>query len=141
MSLEDSSNITQTLTSLFEEMLLASDLENENRSNVDLSQFLSALKEQSSKNASHEPLDFGTLVKLVDGWRHKLNLTKSAETTCNYCDGSFRDLILAYNSIHGYISLIVSIFVRISMFKLWELTAELMRWSLGKLRPKALTIL
>lgn len=141
MSLEDSSNITQTLTSLFEEMLLASDLENENRSNVDLSQFLSALKEQSSKNASHEPLDFGTLVKLVDGWRHKLNLTKSAETTCNYCDGSFRDLILAYNSIHGYISLIVSIFVRISMFKLWELTAKLIRWSLGKLRPKALTIL
>lgn len=140
MSLEDSSNITQTLTSLFEEMLLASDLENENRSNVDLTQFLSALKEQSSKNASHEPLDFGTLVKLVDGWRHKLNLTKSAETTCNYCDGSFRDLILAYNSIHGYISLIVSIFVRISMFKLWELTAELIK-SLGKLRPKALTIL
>ncbi|CAG9795779.1 unnamed protein product [Diatraea saccharalis] len=104
------SNITHTLTSLFEEMLLASDLNNENRSNVDLSQFLSALKEQSSKNSSHEPLDFGTLVKLVDGWRNKLNLTKSFEPPCNYCDGSFRDFVLAYNSIHGFISLFVCFF-------------------------------
>ncbi|KAM3963279.1 neuropeptide receptor A3 [Aphomia sociella] len=110
MSADDGSNITQALTNLFEEMLLATEVENDNRTDIDLTQFLSALKEQSTKNNSYEPLDFGTLVKLVDGWRSKLNLTKSTEATCNYCDGNFRDVILAYNSIHGYISLIVCFF-------------------------------
>lgn len=109
MSGEDGSNITQTLTNLFEEMLLETEMSGENRSNVDFSQFLSALREQSSKNSSHEPLDFGTLVKLVDGWRSRLNLTRPIEPTCTYCEGNFRDIILAYNSIHGYLSLIVSI--------------------------------
>lgn len=100
-------NITQTLTSLFEEMLIETEVSDGNRSNVDLSHFLSALREQSSKNSTHEPLDFGMLVKLVDGLRNKLNLSKPAEPSCTYCEGNFRDIILAYNSIHGYISLIV----------------------------------
>lgn len=102
----DHSNITQALSNLFKEMLIAT--EEESSSNVNLSQFLSVLRGQTSKNISHEPVDFGTLVKLVDGWRNKFNLTKVSEPPCNYCDGSFRDVILAYNSIHGYISLIVS---------------------------------
>lgn len=101
------SNISQTLSSLFEEMLLPQET-TENRSNLDITHFLSALKGQSSRNTSHEPLDFGTLVKIVDGWRTRLNLTRPAEATCNYCEGNFRDVILAYNAIHGYFSLIVS---------------------------------
>lgn len=100
------SNITQTLSNLFEEMLLATDESNENKS-VDVSKFLTVLKEKSTKN-NHDSIDFGTLVKLVDGWRSKLNLTKPTEATCDYCDGNIRDVILAYNSIHGYVSLIVS---------------------------------
>ncbi|CAB3231712.1 unnamed protein product [Arctia plantaginis] len=110
MSGEETSNITQTLTNLFEEMLLETEMSGANRSNVDFSQFLSALKVQSSKNSSHEQLDFGTLVKLVDGWKSRLNLTRSTEAPCTYCDGSFRDFILAYNGIHGYISLLVCLF-------------------------------
>lgn len=103
----DKSNISQTLSNLFEEMLLPQE-STENRSALDFTHFLSALKEQSSRNTSHEPLDFGTLVKIVDGWRTRLNLTRPTEATCNYCEGNFRDVILAYNAIHGYFSLIVS---------------------------------
>ncbi|XP_038211299.1 sex peptide receptor-like [Zerene cesonia] len=102
------SNITQALTNLFEEMLFATESTDGNKT-INMSQFLSALKERSTKS-NHESIDFGTLVKLVDGWRSKLNLTKAAEPSCNYCDGNLRDLILAYNSIHGYISLIVCFF-------------------------------
>lgn len=111
MSGEETSNITQTLTNLFEEMLLETEMSAENRSNVDFPQFLAALKVQSSKNSSHEPLEFGAWVKLFDGLRNRLNLTRATEPPCTYCDGSFRDFILAYNSIHGYISLIVSIVI------------------------------
>lgn len=100
------SNITQTLSNLFEEMLLATEESNENKT-VDISKFLVALKDKSTKS-THEPIDFGTLVKLVDGWRTKLNLTKPTEASCNYCDGGIRDVVLGYNSIHGYVSLIVS---------------------------------
>ncbi|CAH2089633.1 unnamed protein product [Euphydryas editha] len=110
MSFEDNgtSNITQALSNLFEEMLLATEESNENKS-LDVSKFLTALKEKSTKN-THDSIDFGTLVKLVDGWRSKLNLTKPNEALCNYCDGNIRDIILAYNSIHGYVSLIVCLF-------------------------------
>lgn len=40
-------------------------------------------------------------VKMVN----ELNLT----FTCGYCEGSFRDVVHAYNKIHGYVSLLVSI--------------------------------
>nr|XP_032520077.1 sex peptide receptor-like isoform X1 [Danaus plexippus plexippus] len=108
MAFEESgtANITQTLSNLFEEVLHATEDSGENKS-VDVTKFLSALKETSTKRS--DAIDFGTLVKLVDGWRTKLNLTKPAES-CDYCEGSIRDVILAYNSIHGYVSLIVCLF-------------------------------
>lgn len=106
----NSSNITQALSNLFKEMLIATEDTSSNNSNDNLSQFLSSLKEQTTKNTSHDPIDFGTLVRLVDGWRNKFNLTKTPELPCNYCEGGFRDVILAYNSIHGYISLMVCFF-------------------------------
>lgn len=43
-------------------------------------------------------------VKMVTDAKTQLNLT----LTCGYCEGSFRDVILAYNKIHGYVSLLVS---------------------------------
>ncbi|CAH4030595.1 unnamed protein product [Pieris brassicae] len=103
----NTSNITQALTNLFEEVLFATESPGGNKS-LNVSQFLSALKERSTRH--NQEIDFGTLVKLVDGWRTKLNLTKNSEPLCNYCDGNFRDIVLAYNSIHGYISLIVCVF-------------------------------
>lgn len=106
---ENPSNITHSLSNLFGEMLMGND-GRENRSN-DFNMFLSAFKEQTTRNISHEPLDFGTLVRLVDGLRNKLNLTKSPDSVCNYCEGNFRDIVLAYNNIHGYISLMVSFHV------------------------------
>lgn len=108
MSGDDTSNITQTLTNLFEEMLLETEMSGENRTNLDFAKFLSALRVQTTKNSTQE-LDFGALVKFVDGFRSRLNLTRSSEPACTYCDGNFRDIILAYNGIHGYLSLIVSI--------------------------------
>lgn len=108
MNEDDTSNITQTLTNLFEEMLLETEMSGENRSSLDFAQFLSALRVQNTKNSSVETFDFGTLVKIVDGWRSRWNLTRPIEPACTYCEGNFRDIILAYNSIHGYLSLIVS---------------------------------
>ncbi|XP_041984573.1 G-protein coupled receptor dmsr-1-like [Aricia agestis] len=90
-------NITQTLSSLFEEMMGGE----ENRSDVSVAKLMTALKKPNN-----DTFDFGTLVKLVDGWRTKLNLSK---TDCDYCDG-FRDVVLAYNGIHGYVSLIICLF-------------------------------
>lgn len=108
MSEDDFSNITQTLTNLFEEMLVETEMSGENRTNLNLTQFLLSLRVQNTKNSSHEPPDYGALLKLFDGLRSQLNLTRSSEPACTYCDGNFRDIILAYNSIHGYLSLIVS---------------------------------
>lgn len=99
-------NITKVFSSIFQE--IASD-ESTNRSTFDLYQFLSSASLRiQTKNISHEHFDFGALVKLVNGLKNKLNLTKSPESTCDYCSGSFRDIVLAYNSIHGYFSLLVS---------------------------------
>ncbi|CAG9123735.1 unnamed protein product [Plutella xylostella] len=57
-----------------------------------------------NRSGGHKPLDWTVL---VDGLRNSYNLSKSAQASCTYCEGSFRDVILAYNSIHGYISLMV----------------------------------
>lgn len=45
------------------------------------------------------------IVKMVADAKSELNLT----LTCGYCEGSFRDVIQAYNKVHGYVSLLVSI--------------------------------
>ncbi|XP_068620576.1 G-protein coupled receptor dmsr-1-like [Battus philenor] len=108
-SVTNSTNITKALSDFFGGMFLASETADDNSSTNDLLQYISVLKEHSS-NRTSEGLDFGTLIKLVDDWRSKLNLTKTENNTCSYCDGSFRELILAYNNIHGYVSLIVCFF-------------------------------
>lgn len=124
----DKSNITQTLSSLFEEMLLPQETA-ENRSNLDFTHIWSALKEQSSWNTSHEPLDFGTLLKIFDGWRTRLNLTRPTEASCNYCEGNFRDVILRYNAIHGYFSLIVSFYYLLYSRRVFVLKFNKISWN------------
>lgn len=61
---------------------------------MNTTQIRSVLREMDSE-------DFESLfVKMVND----LNLT----FTCGYCEGSFRDVVYAYNRIHGYVSLLVS---------------------------------
>lgn len=63
---------------------------------INRTQIRSVLREMDSE-------DFESLfVKMMN----ELNLT----FTCGYCEGSFRDVVHAYNRIHGYVSLLVSIF-------------------------------
>lgn len=61
-------------------------------------------------NRTHnESISFEDALKALEDWRHKFNISVSKECDqCQYCSGEFRDLVLAYNSIHGYVSLLVS---------------------------------
>lgn len=47
------------------------------------------------------------LVKMMKDAKSKLNLTLNLYTY-DYCEGDFRDVIVAYSSIHGYVSLLVN---------------------------------
>ncbi|XP_073953466.1 G-protein coupled receptor dmsr-1-like [Choristoneura fumiferana] len=108
IDVDTAQNITKAFSSIFQEITTD---ESTNRTSFDLYQFLSSASLRiQTKNISHEHFDFGALVKLVNGLKDKLNLTKSPESTCNYCSGSFRDIVLAYNGIHGYFSLLVCFF-------------------------------
>lgn len=69
--------------------------------------FISVLKHQGSNYSDN----IGEVLRVLEDWRrNKYNLTvvKECERS-EYCSGEFTDLILAYNSIHGYISLLVRI--------------------------------
>lgn len=61
---------------------------------INKTQLRSVLREMDSE--AFESL----FVKMMN----ELNLT----FTCGYCEGSFRDVVQAYNKIHGYVSLLVS---------------------------------
>ncbi|KAI8419994.1 hypothetical protein MSG28_008597 [Choristoneura fumiferana] len=55
------------------------------------------------------------VLTVLEDWRSKYNIsvTRSISNECStvdYCSGEFRDIILAYNSIHGYVSLLVCLF-------------------------------
>lgn len=67
--------------------------------------FISILKPGSNYSSN-----IGEVLRALEGWRNKYNISvvKECERS-EYCSGEFRDLILAYNSIHGYISLLVRI--------------------------------
>ncbi|CAF4805270.1 unnamed protein product [Pieris macdunnoughi] len=95
-------NNSQTLVDIFNEILAASG----NSSDITINQtkILSALKEQASKDSIKENIG-SVLAKVVND--AKFNLPKKPES-CGYCDGDFRDVLEAYNGIHGYVSLIVS---------------------------------
>ncbi|CAH4030593.1 unnamed protein product [Pieris brassicae] len=94
-------NNSQTLVDIFNEILAASG----NSSDITINQtkILSALKEQASKDSIKVNIG-SVLAKVVND--AKFNLPKKPES-CGYCDGDFRDVVEAYNGIHGYVSLIV----------------------------------
>ncbi|CAG9563931.1 unnamed protein product [Danaus chrysippus] len=97
------SNKSQTLLDIFQEILAASGNSSDSKS-INESHILSVLKEQASRGRSE---NLGSiLVKVVSDVQSKLNLSIKTDT-CGYCDGDFRDVVEAYNGIHGYVSLIV----------------------------------
>lgn len=68
--------------------------------------FISILKHRGSNHTNN----IGDVIKVLEDWRSRYNISvvKECEKS-EYCSGEFRDLILAYNSIHGYVSLLVSV--------------------------------
>ncbi|XP_047536445.1 G-protein coupled receptor dmsr-1-like [Vanessa atalanta] len=98
------SNNSQTLLDIFQEILAASGNSSDSKI-INETRILSALKEQASKG---KPENFGSvLIKVVSDVQSKLNLSIKPDGYCGYCEGDFRDVIHAYNGIHGYVSLMV----------------------------------
>lgn len=76
--------------------------------------FISVLKYRGSNYSGN----IGEVLRILEVWRNKYNISvvKECERS-EYCSGEFRDLILAYNSIHGYISLLVrNYFLQLNSF-------------------------
>lgn len=100
------SNNSQILLDIFQEIFAASGNSSDSKV-INETRILSALKEQASRG---NPESFeSVLIKVVSDVQNKLNLTIKPDGYCGYCEGDFRDVIQAYNGIHGYVSLIVSI--------------------------------
>lgn len=94
--------------------------ENETRSSYDTQTNLSHISGNLFEDASINSLlnhggnyttNIGQVLKVLEDWRNRFNITvvKECDGT-EYCAGEFRDLIIAYNSIHGYVSLLVCLF-------------------------------
>lgn len=64
-----------------------------------------------SNTTQNHSIRFEDALKALEDWRHKFNISVIKECDkCQYCSGEFRDFILAYNSVHGYVSLLVCVF-------------------------------
>lgn len=107
------SNKSQTLLEIFQEILAASG--NATDSGINETQIVSVLREQASRGSRGDEME-SLLVKMMRDAKSKLNLTLKPDT-CGYCEGDFRDVIMAYNGIHGYVSLLVRIIEQISFYK------------------------
>lgn len=74
---------------------------------LDDPRFISLFKNSGTNYSSN----IGAVLKALEDWRNKYNISVVKECGhSEYCSGQFRDLILAYNSIHGYVSLLVCLF-------------------------------
>lgn len=100
------SNKSQSLLDIFQEILAASGGNASASGSINETQILSVLREQANTNSNFDSL----LVRVLKEAQSKLNLTLNTET-CGYCDGDFREVIQAYNGIHGYVSLLVRAYV------------------------------
>lgn len=96
------SNKSQTLMDIFQEILAAS---GNSSDSINETQIVSLLREQATRGGAGDDFE-SLLVKMMRDARNKLNLTLKPDT-CGYCEGDFREIIEAYNSIHGYVSLLV----------------------------------
>ncbi|XP_072942915.1 G-protein coupled receptor dmsr-1-like [Epargyreus clarus] len=68
--------------------------------------FISLLKHKGSNSSN-----IGEVLKVLESWRNKYNISVVKECSrSDYCSGEFRDLVLAYNNIHGYVSLLICLF-------------------------------
>ena len=71
----------------------------------DDSRLLSLFKHKESNQTP----SFVEWLKTLEELRNKYNISIVKECDgYDYCSGDFRDFVLAYNSVHGYISLLVS---------------------------------
>ncbi|CAG5029288.1 unnamed protein product, partial [Parnassius apollo] len=53
----------------------------------------------------------GELLRALEDWRNRYNISVIKECDrSDYCSGEFRDVIVAYNGIHGYVSLLICLF-------------------------------
>lgn len=73
---------------------------------------------------TNQSTNIGDWLRALEDLRNKYNISLVKECDrSDYCSGEFRDLILAYNSIHGYISLLVSILfnwiLTITLYWVW----------------------
>lgn len=104
-------NKSQILYNIFQEILAASGNSSDSQS-INETKILSVLREQTAKGQGN---NLGSiLVKVVSDAQSKLNLTIKPDP-CGYCDGDFRHVIETYNGIHGYVSLLVSIYYKVFM--------------------------
>ncbi|XP_023951848.2 G-protein coupled receptor dmsr-1 [Bicyclus anynana] len=63
----------------------------------------------NKRGGNHTPIE--EWLKTLEDLRNKYNISVIKECDrFDYCSGEFRDLILGYNSIHGYISLLICLF-------------------------------
>lgn len=73
---------------------------------IDDPRFISLLKHRGYNHSA----SFGEVLKALNDWRNRYNISVYKECDrFDYCSGDFRELILAYNNIHGYVSLLVSL--------------------------------
>lgn len=97
------SNKSQMLMDIFQEILAASG--NASDSGINETQIVSVLREQAVRGGRGDEIE-SLLVKMMRDAKSRLNLSLKPDT-CGYCEGDFRDIIMAYNGIHGYVSLLV----------------------------------
>ncbi|CAH0401209.1 unnamed protein product [Chilo suppressalis] len=72
----------------------------------DETSFFSLLKHRGHNQSA----SFGEVLKALENWRTEYNNITAHNECDKYCSGGFRELILAYNNIHGYVSLVVCLF-------------------------------
>lgn len=90
----------QTFLEIFQDIVAASGNSSDN-----LNQIISVLRNQA--NNGEDDLEL-LLFKDMNEAKNRLREESLRADTCSYCDEAFREVIKAYNSIHGYVSLLVS---------------------------------
>lgn len=96
-------NNSQTLMDIFQKIWAASGNNSVTENVVNETQIITALRENAASGGAHD-LEI-LLIRMMNDAK-RFNITINTET-CGYCEGGFRDVIETYNSIHGYVSLMV----------------------------------
>ncbi|VVD05509.1 unnamed protein product [Leptidea sinapis] len=76
--------------------------------NDNLDERLIALLKVKGTNQTN---NIGEFLRVLENLRSKYNISVIKECDrSDYCSGEFRDVVLGYNSVHGYVSLLICIF-------------------------------